>query len=78
MGDVYKTPSTRLSSEFDDKVTEREESRMISRFLPWSPKWLLMSAEREGTGEKDRLGVGVRAGVSDRRYRTCEAEGKNC
>lgn len=74
MGDVYRTPSTRLSSELDDKVTEREESRMMSRFLPWSPKWLLMSAERE----KDRLGVGVRAGVSDRRYRTCEAEGKNC
>lgn len=56
---MYRIPSTRLSNELDDKVTERKESRMM-RFLAWSRNWMLISlTEMENAGEKGQTWGGT-------------------
>ena len=46
-------------NELDDKVTEREGSKMMPTFLAWAPKWMLLSFLRWWTQDKGGgFGVG--------------------
>lgn len=59
MEEVYRAPSTSLNSELDDKLTEREGSRIMLRFLTWASEWMLMSlTEMVNTGEKGQMRQG--------------------
>ena len=76
--DVYRIPSTRLSNELDDKVTEREKYRMM-RFLAWSLRQILISlTEMENKERRSRPGVWPRDDIGFRRDRAQKAGGKNC
>lgn len=69
---VYRLPSIRLSSELDDKVTGREESRMMPRFPAQAPEWMLMSpTETVNTGGQVQIRGGARGEISLRRDRAC-------